>query len=148
MQNQSGEFTFLTSYSFFQSTYNQRSRHFVVCYACHNTPVIQINYRAVIVQRAVSQIKISKVGSPFFIFDLGRKISLQQIGENFMRRGLLVCGLLSANDGSKMQVAIHVFVDSRQTQIDEPPLKIYLHFSVSVDAVVRVVNFFDLGKYV
>lgn len=43
---------------------------------------------------------------------------------------------------------IHVFVDSRQTQIDVPSLKIYLHFSVSVDAVVRVVNFFDLGEYV
>ena len=97
---------------------------------------------------AVFEVKISKVGSPFLIFALSRKISLQQIGENFVPRGFLIGRLLSANDGLKLQVAIHVFVDGRQTQIYVPSLKIYLHFSVAVDAVVRVVNFFDLSEYV
>ena len=79
--------------------------------------------------------KISKVGSLFLIFLLRRKIYLQQIGENFVWRGFLISRLLAANDGSKVQVAIDVFVNSRQAQIDVATLKIYLHFFVTVDAV-------------
>ena len=107
--------------------------------AGYHAAVMQIDYGAIIPYTAILQEKICKVSSPFLVNLFCLEILVQQIIKNLVYCAFLVIRLLPSNNGMKIQLLIHVVMNSKGTKMNMLSFQENLHAAVTIHTVMLVV---------
>ncbi len=129
---------------FLQGADRQVTGDVPVCYACNDTPVIEVYDDTVVTHIPVFQEQVREIRAPFLVRPVCLKILFQPVLRHFMGLARFRPRLFWANDGMQPQSPVHILMDSSRAVAVSFTLQIGRHAAVAVNAVVSVVDLFDL----
>ena len=104
--------------------------------AGNDTPVVQVDDRAVVALHVITEIHVGEIDAPLLIALLCSEILLEKVLEHLVRRrplDIVIPGL--PGHGSEPQLLVHVTVDRQSAQVDALIGKKILHLAVSQRAI-------------
>ena len=147
MQDQAVLCRILCFQRFLQRTDSQAAGDVPVCDAGDHTPVMQVDYAAVVAHFPVLQGQISEIRTPFLIRPVRLEILFHQISKYLVGLPWVRFPFFRADDGTQPQLLIHIGMDRGSAVMIPSALQIYRHSAVTVNPIMAVVNFLYLSLH-
>ena len=115
--------------------------------ARHHAAVVQVNYRTIVSYTTIFQKNIGKVSSPFLVTLLCLKILIKQIVKHLMCSAFLIIWLFTPDNGMKIQLLVHIVMNSVSTEMNLLPSQKYLHTAITIYAIMFMVYRCDFPEH-